>query len=82
MDNRQLLLFSDEDEDKEDEEEELTAFDGSLKDSMNFEVSRMEWSQRQLTSKSSCFRWIFLVVHVVISIPVTVAMVTLVVVQP
>ena len=82
MDNHQLLLFSDEDEDKEDEEEELTAFDGSPKDSMNSEVSRTEGSQRELSSKTSCIRWIFLVVHLVISISLTVTMVTLVVVQP
>lgn len=82
MDNHQLLLFSDEDEDKEEEEEELTAFDGSLKDSINSDVSRMERSQRELTSKRSCLRWIFLVIHLVISIPLTVTMVTLVVVQP
>ena len=78
MHNRQLLLFSDEDEDKEDEEEELTAFDGSLKDSISSQVSRMERSQ---SSKSSCLRWILLAVHLVISIPLTVTMVTLVVVQ-
>ena len=81
MDNRQLLLFSDEDADKEDEEEELTAFDGSQNDNINSEVSRNERSQGELTSKSSCLHWILLVVHLVISISLTVTMVTLVVVQ-
>ena len=92
INQRQLLIFSDDEEDSEDseeeivsdDEEELTAFDGSLKDSINPEVSRVELeaSQRRLImSRHSTLRWIFLALFVLSSTLFTVAMVVLVALQ-
>lgn len=81
MNNRQLLLFSDDEEDEVEEcDDELTAFDGSLKDSLNPEVSRIEMTQKQ-TSKTSSILWISLTLYLAISLPLIVAMVALAAVQ-